>query len=104
MGNLSKRFLLVLAFVVGLVSNPISEINAKAAAKDKVLKANIIIGLVSTAYYEKILTVDIGGREGNKVTLWDRTVSGNSYVSQQQWKIEYDGTRGDNVILIRSQH
>ena len=49
-----------------------------------------------------LLTLDIGGREGNIVALWERTWSGNTYVPQQNWRIEYQPSKGNNVVLIRN--
>lgn len=102
MKNILKKFVLALTLIVGLMSISGVTDEVKAQSAQEIFKPNSSVNLYPTINTDMLLTLDIGGREGNIVALWKRTWSGNTYVPQQNWKIEYDKTKGDNVVLIRN--
>lgn len=102
MKNVLKKLVLALTFVVGLMSIPDSMNEVKAQSAQEFLPNNGIVSIFPQINNAQVLNVDIGGREGNVVTLWDRAWSGDRFVAQQNWIVEYDGTRGDNVVLLKS--
>lgn len=102
MKNILKKFVLALTFVVGVISIP--GFADEVEAKEAIQKQNNLVNIYPRINHDKVLTLDIGGREGNIVALWDRTWSGDTYVPQQNWKVEYDYTKGNNVVLIRNLH
>ena len=67
----------------------------KADEKEDMLTSNIKI--VSKLNNNKILNVDIGGKTGRELTIWD-----NANVSQQRFKFEYDEYK--NAYRIRDNY
>lgn len=102
MKNILKKFLLALTLIVGVMSISGVADEVKAQSAQEVLKPNSSVNIYPAINTDMVLNLDIGGSEGNKVTLWKPTWSGNYYVPQQNWIIEYDKTKGNNVVLIKS--
>lgn len=103
MKNIFKKFVLVFTLTVGLISTSGFANNVEAQSAQEALRPDSTVALYPMINTDMVLNLDLGS-EGDKVTLWQPALSGNSHVSQQSWKIEYDKARGDNVVLIRNMN